>query len=236
MRWIAALTVAFAAVAAVDTAHAGKPPATWSCSVQFRDAANDIVKSDGGTYVNGVSGVSCSIDGSNGWLYLTFASAGKKSPARSLVVVGQTGSVRSYSTITSGTELDIKFLRDAVAPYDVLPWRLRVSNNAQFLQNFGQFTGGSSYDEGPALAGTSSAYITTVDACTWTATMYTTGLGLQTLSHGENATTQTSPRVALLTEAGVPGEEANGVVDSGYFTMPFQATIHVIGGKAGCAP
>lgn len=223
----ALLSLAIAAV----TVNAAKPPASMSCSVQFRDAAGDIVRSDGlGPYVDGAAGVSCKIDGFTNWLNLTFAGS-KRTPARSLAVVGQTGTSSSYNTTTSATELDIKFLSQAVAPLDVLPWRLRVSSS-QFQGGFGQFTGDSSYDAGPTIVGASSLGIATIDACTWQATLYTTGFPLQTLTHGENAATQTDPRVALLTQNGIPG--ANGTIYSGYFTMPFSATIRVLSGKAGC--
>jgi hypothetical protein len=218
---------------AIGNVDASKPAPSWSCSVQLRDSPGDIVKSDGaGTYVNGQSGVSCSIDGFSGWLDLRFANSGKRAPARSLVVVGQVNTDGSYNTISSGAELDIKFLSLAVAPLDVLPWRLRVSSS-QFQDGFGQFTGDSAYDAGPAVAGTSSLAIATIDACTWQVTSYTTGFGLQTLSHGENATTGTDPRIALLTEVGIPG--TSQAVVRGQFVMPFAATIRVIGGKPGCS-
>jgi len=231
MRWIAVLMATFTLMLPMATIHASKPPATMSCWVQLRDADGDIVRSDGlGPYVDGAAGVSCKIDGFTSWLYLTFA-GGKRAPARSLVVVGQTGTSSSYTTITSGTELDVKFLSQAVAPLDVLPWRLRVSSS-QFQGGFGQFTGDSSYDAGPTIVGASSLGIATIDACTWQATSYTAGFPLQTLSHGENATTQTDSRVALLTQVGIPG--GNGTVYSGDFTMPFSATIRILSGKSGC--
>jgi hypothetical protein len=133
--------------------------------------------------------------------------------------------------MATGAEFDIKTLAVAASPLDVMPWRLRIWSS-QFTGGYGQFTGDSSYDAGPAIAGTSSLFVTTVDACTWQVTSYTNGVAIQTLSKGENAATQTEPRIVLLTEAGAPG--TTQAVIRGHFLMPFAATIRVIGGRSGC--
>ncbi len=219
-------------VGAATAIHAAKPPASVSCSVQMRDDPGDIVRSDGGgTYTNGAGGVSCSIDGTSKWLILTFSSPGKHQPARSLVVAGHgdVNGLAPYSTVSSSTELDIMQFGAAVSPTDVSHWRLRMSNAPQFLGSFGQLTGDSTYDAG--TPGTSSLFITTVDACTWVATSYAS-YPLQTIvgGHGENGGTQTDPRVAILTENGIPG--GNGVTVRGYYVTPFAATIRAL--KTGC--
>lgn len=240
MRWIGALTAAFALVVAMATVHGAKPAASWSCSVTMRNGAGDVVTSDGkGDYINGQAGVSCSLRASDNWLNLDFATTGKRGtpPDRSLVVKGQSTTGGSYSPITTGTSFAIKFLKANVA-HDVLPWRLQVRGPA-YVGAFEQFSGDSAYNAGPAVAGTSSLYITpSGDGCSWEATS-NPALGLQTLAQGENATTQTpdnisapGPRVALLTEGARPGE--SGAVVRGYFSMPFSATIRVIAGKPGC--
>jgi hypothetical protein len=221
-------------VGATVAIHAAKPAASVSCSVQMRDAVGDIVRSDGGgTYTNGAGGVSCSIDGFSKWLVLGFSSPGKHQPPRSLVVVGQGDMNGSspYSTVSSSTELDIMLLGEAVSPTDVLHWRLRMSSAPQFLGSFGQLTGDSTYGAGNPGVGTSSLVVTTVDACTWVATSYAS-YPLQTIvgGHGENASTQTDPRVAILTENGIPG--GNGAIVRGYYVTPFAATIRAL--KTGC--
>ena len=200
----------------------------------MRDAPGDIVRSDGGgTYTNGAGGVSCSINGSSTWLTLTFSSPGKKQPARSLVVAGHSdvNGVAPYSTVSTSTELDIMQFGAAVSPTDVSHWRLRMSNAPQFRGGFGQLTGDSTYDAGAPLAGTSSLVITTVDACTWVVTSYAS-YPLQTIvgGHGENGGTQTDPRIAVLTENGIPG--ARDVTVRGYYVTPFAATIRAF--KTGC--
>ena len=221
-------------VGAATAIHAAKPPASFGCSVKMWDDPGDIVRSDGGgTYTNGVGGVSCSINGTSTWLTLTFSSPGKHQPARSLVVVGHddVNGVAPYSSVNSSTELDIMQFGAAVSPTDVSHWRLRMSNAPQFLGGFGQLMGDSTYDAGAPVAGTSSLVITTVDPCTWVATSYAS-YPLQTIvgGQGENATTQTDPRVAILTENGIPG--ANGVTVRGYYVTPFAATIRAL--KTGC--
>lgn len=232
MRVKAALVAGLVALIAVGLS-AAKPPASVSCSVQMRDAPGDIVRSDGaGTYTNGAGGVSCTIDGFSGWLILTFSNPGKhQPPPRSLVVVGQgdVNGLAPYSTVSSSTELDIMQFSAAVSPTDVSHWRLRMSNASQFIGSFGQLTGDSTY--GALTPGTSSLFITTVDACTWVVTSYAS-YPLQTIvgGHGENGGTQTDPRVAILTENGIPG--ANGVTVRGYYVTPFAATVRAL--KTGC--
>ena len=226
MRVKATLAAGFAVLVFMESVHAGpKGPAQWNCSVQLRDDTTDMLRSDGGgPYVDGVAGVSCKIDRFTNWLYLSFQSKSR----RFLQVIGQSNSEGSYSTITGGTSFDIKTIASAQAPLDVKPFRIRVSNS-QFLDNFGQFSGDSSEEAGSQVLGTSSLFITTIDACTWQATLYTTGIGL---ADGENVLTQTNPRVVLLSEAGVPG--ASSFVARGHFVLPFAATVRVLGGKPGC--
>jgi hypothetical protein len=229
MRAAAVLATGFAVLVFMAGVEAGpKGPAQWRCSVQLRDAATDMFKSDGGgPYVDGVAGVSCQIDRFTNWLYLSFQNKSR----RSLVVIGQSNAEGSYSTITGGTSFDIKTIANAQAPLDVMPFRIRVSN-PQFQDNFGQFSGDSSFGAGSQVIGTSSLFITTVDACTWQATLYTSGIGLQSLANGENASTETDPRVVLLSEAGAPG--TNSFVARGHFVLPFAATVRVLSGKPGC--
>ena len=242
------LTVALAGttvsmVLATAAIHAAKPQPEPKCSVQFGDAAGDVVRSDGaGPYVNGVAGVDCHIIEPSGWLVLQFAAPTRKSPgsSRSIVYVGQSNGVASlgapagtasYTTFanTSGT-FEIKFLETALAPLDVMPFRARLGSS-QFLNGFGQFDGDSG-STGTPPAGTSGLFITTVDACTWVATSYATGVPLQSLSHGENATTETNPRVMVLHENDAPIQP--DTVVRGYFSMPLSATIRVIADKPGC--
>jgi hypothetical protein len=200
----------------------------------MRDAAGDIVTSDGaGTYTDGVSGVSCNINGTSDFLTLTFGNPGKRQNPRSLVVHGNAdvNGQNAYSTVSSGTELDIMQFGQVVSPTDVLHWRLRMSNASQFIGSFGQLTGDSTYNAGAPGAGTSGLVISTVDACTWLATSYASYPLLTIVGgHGENGTTQTNPRIAILTENGIPG--ATGVTVRGYYVTPFQATIRAL--KTGC--
>ena len=131
----------------------------------------------------------------------------------------------SYTTFanTSGT-FEIKSLEAAVAPLDVMPFRARLGSS-QFMNGFGQFDGDSG-NTGTPPAGTSGLFITTVDACTWVATSYATGVALQSLSHGENATTETNPRVMVLHENAAPIQP--DTVVRGYFSLSFAATIRII--------
>jgi hypothetical protein len=242
MRVKAALVAGLVALIAVGLS-AAKPQPEPRCSVQFRDAAGDVIRSDGaGPYVDGVAGVDCHIQEPSGWLTLQFAQATKRAPgsSRKIAYVGQLNGVASlgqlpgtasYTSFTdnSGT-FEIKFLETAVAPLDVMPFRARFGNS-QFLNGFGQFDGDSGYTGTPP-AGTSGVFVTTVDACTWVATSYSTGVSLQTLSHGENATTQTDPRVMVLHENAAPIQP--DTVLRGYFSIPFAATIRVIANKPGC--
>ena len=201
MRMKAFLVAGFCALIAVCVS-AAKPQPEPTCSVQFRDAPEDVVRSDGaGPYVNGVAGVDCHILEPSGWLVLQFAAPTKKSPgsSRSIVYVGQSngvaslgqpaGTASSPTFANTGGTFEIKFLETAAAPLDVMPFRARLGSS-QFLNGQGQFDGDSGYTGTPP-AGTSGLFITTVDTCTWVATLYATGFPLQTLSHGENGTTVT---------------------------------------------
>jgi hypothetical protein len=176
-------------------------------------------------------------------MVLQFVAPTRKSPgsSRSIVYVGQSNGLASpgqpagtasYATFsnTGGGTFEIKFLETAAAPLDVMPFRARLGSS-QFLNGQGQFDGDSGYTGTPP-AGTSGLFITTVDACTWVATSYATGFPLQTLSHGENGTTVTDPRVMVLHENAAPIQP--DTVLRGYFSMPFAATVRIIAGKTGC--
>ena len=63
-------------------------------------------------------------------------------------------------------DADGDMLRSDGAGLDVMSYRSRISS-PEFLDSFGQFTGDSSYDAGPAIVGTSSLFFATIDACTW---------------------------------------------------------------------
>ena len=128
------LTVALAGttvsmVLATAAIHAAKPQPEPKCSVQFGDAAGDVVRSDGaGPYVNGVAGVDCHIIEPSGWLVLQFAAPTRKSPgsSRSIVYVGQSNGVASLGApagTASYTTFAEAWLQGSVAagrPADVL--------------------------------------------------------------------------------------------------------------------
>jgi len=256
---VAAITVLMVSATAVRSAGQ-KPDSTpdWRCQIVFRDAAGDAIKSDttpGSAawpkpYRDGVDGVGCIVINEEGvahhqFLHLTITGTRRKPSPRFIQFVGQShvqpsGSTATYSTFGLGDQGTFEVKKLAAVEWnpadptrrDVMPFRAyfwdsqfpdgyaRLDGDSNFT---GDITGNINWDT------TSSVFVQPLNACSWQITSYTSEeLFLFDGEFGERTSTRTDPRVMRMTE-GIKKPRVRGD-----FPMPFQATISIIGNKAGC--
>lgn len=250
------LTVLIPVVAGVGFAgeKPGAEDANWRCQVVLRDGAGDAITSDtlpGSAswprpYRDGIDGVTCYIIDAPGsthdrWLYMKIESSRRLPSSRFVQFVGQTypqlaGGTASYATFANqnGGSFEVKGLAtvewNALDPArrDVMPFRAYLGS-AQFAGGGGRLDADSNFTGGIPSDTTSSVFVQPLDACSWRITSYTTEEPLFDGQFGERTTTRTAPRVMRIWE-----RLGKNPVVRGEFPMPFQATITVIGNKAGC--
>jgi hypothetical protein len=240
-----AVCIVFAGASASMYAQKGGPnkPDTlsWPCQLTLRDGVDesgnptDAILSDGqGSYVNGQDGtrVKCKIayapgTAHDGWLemfidadsvrYMTF-------PGRA---AQQAYTKTGYSTFVNRGSFEVKVIRtaDVIGATYLRPFRAYVTN-PQFAGK-ARFVGDSFLigpnASGEYLEGTSSVFVTVVDACTW----QVTSDPAQPITAGESSA---YPRVLKLFETKKNGSP----VPAADFLMPFPATVRIIGVKPGC--
>lgn len=213
----------------------------WYCAITFRDAAGDLLKSDGGgVYVNGVDGVTCRIGGlsdlwSSGRLYLQVGSwKTNVTPRRKVHLVGQSSGSVSYgdTDIWAPNYLEVWRLRTATSTSVSYLRPFRVSKDAATVVIRGDsFPTDPQY--GPLYASSSSVFVTPLNACSWnvefrpSATVPASDPDL-----GPEAGVQAPRVLAYIT--GVSSPKTGGPFLAGYVPLPFQARIDVIGNKPGC--
>jgi hypothetical protein len=246
IQGLVVLTCLTAISGAPASAQKGGPnkPATqsWPCQLTLRDAMDefgnpvDAIMSDGqGSYVNGQDGnrVSCTIahapgTGHDGWLEM-FIDSGS---VRSMTFPGrdpQTAYTRGgYNTFANQGSFEVKVIKtaDVIGQTYLRAFRAYV-NNVQFAGQ-ARFSG-NSFALAPIdrfaedLRGTSSVFVTVIDACTWQVTSDPE----RALTPGETAV---YPRVLELVET----KKSGSPIRAADFSMPFSATVRVIGVKPGC--
>jgi len=222
---------------------AGKPvqdPNTveWYCAITFRDAAGDLLKSDGGgVYVNGVDGVTCRIGGlsdfwSSGRLYLQVGSwKTNVTPKRKIHLVGQSSGSVTYDDqdIWAPNYLEVWRLRMATSTSVTYLRPFRVSKDAATVAIRGDsFPTDPQY--GPLYASSSSVFVTPLSACSWNVEFKPDAALTSDPDLGQEASVQFPRLLAYIT--GVSSR--NGPVLAGYVPLPFQARVDVIGNKPGC--
>jgi hypothetical protein len=251
------LVLAVSLLAIAGTAAAENPhrATNWRCQVVFRDAVGDAIKSDTPTgsaswpkpYRDGVDGVTCYIvdapgAGHDRWLYMIIERSRARPSSRFVQFVGQSyprldGSIASYSTFANQNtgSFEVKGLAkiewNPLDPVrrDVMPFRAFLAH-PQFLGGVGRLDADSNFTGGVPSDTTSSVFVQPLDACSWQITSYTTEEPFLFESEfGERSTTRTAPRVMRIWET-----VGKTPVVRGEFPMPFQATVTVIGTKAGC--
>jgi hypothetical protein len=244
---------AFAALLAGIAALAGSTGAaqktktdtdSWPCQLTLRDGVDeagspvDAIMSDGrGTYVNGedANRVRCKIayapgTAHDGWLEM-FIDAGS---GRYMTFPGQQARnayTRSgYMTFANRGSFEVKDIRtaDGIGQTYLRAFRAYVED-AQFggrIRLMGDSFAAAPPDRfTPDLRGTSSVSSMRFDDCTWQVTSDPSS----PLGAGEGAQ---FPRVLALIEAARNGSP----IRSADFTLPFSATVRIIGVKPGCAP
>ena len=248
-------TLLISLVAGTDVGFAGDKPGTdpnWRCQVVLRDGAGDAIKSDtlpGSAswprpYRDGIDGVTCYVIDAPGsthdrWLYMKIESSRRLPSSRFVQFVGQTypqlaGGTASYATFANqnGGSFEVKGLAtvewNALDPArrDVMPFRAYLRSaqgGGGRLDADSNFTGGIPSDT------TSSVFVQPLDVCSWQITSYTTDEPLSDGVFGERTTTRTNPRVMRIWV-----RLGKNPVARGESPMPFQATIAIIGNKAGC--
>lgn len=245
MRTTAIGTAIALTVTIVAPLLAAKPDATpnWRCRVTLRDAAADKIRSDdGGSYIDGVGGVTCYIIDEPGavqhrWLFMSITGSRSKPPVRFMRYVYQAFEGGSYPNFRNHGTFEVKGLGrvawnpDGPSARDVMPFRAYLRHpELPFADGLGSLNGDSSigtigYD------GTSSVFVQPIDSCSWQVTSYTTEEpDLFAGASGERAT-RTTPRLMRLEEG---GKFPASPVMVGDFPMAFQATVTVTANKAGC--
>ncbi len=246
-------TLILGAVPATSWSQKPDPTPNWRCQIVFRDAAGDAIRSDTAPgnaawpkpYKDGQDGVTCYVVDAEGgahhrWLYMIIESTRRKPSSRFIQFVGQTypqvsGGTASYGTFANqnGGSFEVKGLAHVEwSPLDptyrdVMPFRALLSD-PQFTSG-ARVDGDSNFTGGVPSDTTSSVFVQPLDACSWQITSYTTQEPILFIGEfGERPSTRTNPRVMRIWEG-----TKNPTV-RGDFPMPFQATITIIGNKAGC--
>ena len=231
--------------AASESWGAGKPappPSNWRCKIVFRDAAGDKIQSDGATYTDGAGGVQCYVLNAPGaahdrWLYMNITNTRRSPSSRYIRFVGQSFEGASYATFNNheGGTFEVKALAKVEwnpadpARRDVMPLRA-IIKNSQFANGYARLDADSNFTGGEPSYSTSSVFVQPIDACSWTITSYTTEEPTLLISSlGEREGTRLNPRVMRFWEGNAPNLQVRGE-----FPMPFQATVSIIGNKAGC--
>lgn len=238
-------TVALAAASlAGQTVSAQKNPASspnWPCVITFDSvlsytnadgtvqAIDTAVQGDGkGPYVHGKDGAQCYVnEGSTSGNYGNLFVNVDRSSARYFVFPGQTAITASprtaYSTFQNRQPgyFEITKLDTAVGGTFRRRVRIGVGGSSQF--DSGEMWG-DSLSTDPLVAGSSSAWVTSMDGgCSWKLAWYPSA----PLETAESA--YVSPRVLALREG--PSRARTRTAD---FSMPFSATVTVTGVKPGC--
>ena len=175
--------------AASESWAAGKPAppsSNWRCQIVFRDAAEDKIKSDGATYIDGVGGVQCNVLIAAGaahgrWLYMNITNTRRSPSSRYIRFVGQSFEAASYATFNNHEDgsFEVKGLAKVewnpadLARRDVMPLRA-IIRNSQFAGGYAGLDADSNFTGGEPLYSTSSVFVQPIDACSWTITPYTT--------------------------------------------------------------
>lgn len=230
--------------AALPAAAQKKPPKPepeyWPCQLTLRDAVDqtgnltDAIASDGqGSYVHGQDGgrVGCRIPiapgtALDGWLTMWIDATSARYMNYPAQVAAAAYTRQGYAAFQNRGTFDVKSIRDAsiIGQTYLMPFRSYV-----YSSGFNARLMGDSFAPAPAdrfaldLRGTSSVFVVPIDNCTW----QITSDPVAPLSGGEGAT---SPRVLRSIESG-KGGTWTGTAD---FTLPFSATVRVIGVKQGC--
>ena len=219
------------------------PTPDLRCRVVFRDAGGDKIQSDlGGTYTDGVGGVTCYVVNEPGathdrWLFMSITGTRRTAPTRFVQFRGQTFEGASYSDFANHGTFEVKGLASIAwnpAPptsRDVMPFRAYLRHpELPFAQGLGTVNGDSNFTGGDPSYPTSSVFVQPIDACSWQITSYTTEEpNLFVSSFGERAGTRTTPRVMRISEGS--NKQAGTVGD---FPMPFQATVTITSNTGNC--
>jgi len=223
------------------------PTLDWRCRITLRDASGDKIQSDSaGAYTDGASGVTCYVVNEPGathdrWLFMTIENTRRSPSARFIQFKGHlaypqlpsgTASFADFTNHEGGT-FEVKGLAQVewnqADPFyrDVKPFRAYL-RNSQFVGGVAALNGDSNSPGFDPSGTTSSVFVRAIDPCSWTIT-WDTAEGFFSGHSGEHQGIRIDPRVMRISEG--TGKQAR---IRGDFPMPFQATVSIIGNKAGC--
>jgi hypothetical protein len=228
----AACFVAALVVMLVDLG-AAKPATTsdnWTCAVTFADRSGDMIRSDGrNAYTNGVDRVTCEIypTGSGGLSGNLHFQPQTRSQRR-IRIEGQPGYTAADTAQPDYFEVGRLRSAQVVGATYLRPFRV-TKGAASMIFRGDSFASGTSYD------GSSSVFVTPLDACSWEvefnpdAALVTVDASGIIVSAGSTSEGATLPRVLALNQL-----DRTTTTFLGYFSMPFKARLDIIGNKAGC--